>query len=101
MNRAADVALSGGATSRLVALVGSVTQEPSLTAQLLVTQIARNTYSCAMLQPLLGSTKVSPPSPPKLEPITRSPGRLTDWPLSCNPPLMARPPRPSRPTPTE
>src|SRR5437762_2786508 len=85
-------ALSGGATLYEVALVGSVDQEPSLTAQLLVTAMARYTYSLAMLQPLAASTRVSPPSPPKFEPITRSPARLIDWPLSCNPPEIVTPP---------
>jgi len=77
---------------RVVAFGRSVIQDPSLTAQLLVTDMVRTTYSWAMLQPFSGSTSVSPPSPPKLEPCTLSPGRLMDWPLSCRPPVMATPP---------
>src|SRR5690242_10536779 len=106
MNRApaGPAALSGGAMLRLDTLDGSVVHEPSLTAQLLVTDMARYTYSEAMLQPLFGSTRTSPPSPPKLEPMTLSPGRRIDTPLSCRPPEMAGPTRwlyLSRPVETE
>src|SRR5207248_10717541 len=41
MNRARPSALAGGAMFRVVAFVGSLIQEPSLTAQLLVTAMAR------------------------------------------------------------
>src|SRR2546430_15113345 len=103
MNRARPASLSGGAMLRLVALDGSccVNQDPSLTAQLLVTHMGRKTYSCTVLHTLFGSTKGSAPSPPKLEPITRSPERLRDCPLSCRPPGTPMPQPLSRPALTE
>ncbi|MBM0227654.1 hypothetical protein [Micromonospora sp. ATA51] len=48
--------------------------------------MARLVYSWTCRQPFAGSASESPPSPPKLEPITVSPARSTEAPLSWRPP---------------
>src|SRR5947209_5780982 len=99
MNRAVPLTPSFGGTLYSVEVDGSVL---TFCPQSFVTQMFSLVYSSAMLQPLAGSTRVSPPSPPKLEPITLSPLRRIDWPLSCRPPETATPlPLGSAPTPTE
>src|SRR5689334_3635723 len=85
VNGAVNWALtSGGAMSTVVASVLSRNafgwSGPGL-AHVFVTYIARLVYSCAILQPSLGSTATSPPSPPKLETIFGAPGRSSEPPL--------------------
>src|SRR5436305_14633879 len=60
-------------------------------AQSLVTYIVSTTYSCTTLQPSVGSTSTSPPSPPKFELIFGAPTRRIEPPLSCRPPLTIAP----------
>src|SRR6476620_6358464 len=87
---------SAGSSDQEVA--SAAVSAPGLRAQLLVIFTARLTYSCSWLQPFAGSAAPSPPSPPKLEPISVSPlvpfgatlNRL-DTPLSCRPPETTTP----------
>src|SRR5690348_5419833 len=62
-----------------------------LTLQFSVTRMDRLTYSCTCRHALLGSANESPPSPPKWEPMTESPGRRIEAPLSCRPPVTMTP----------
>ena len=82
--------MSGGAMLRVLDFVTSRNASSvSWWAHLFVTRIARTTYSWTMLQPLFGSTRTSPPSPPKFELIFDAPGRRIEPPLSCSPPLTS------------
>src|SRR5437763_3161065 len=67
-------------------------------AHVCVTVIERTTYSWTMLQPSFGSTRTSPPSPPKFDTIVEAPGRTSDPPLSCRPPLTRTPPGAEEPS---
>jgi hypothetical protein len=78
---------------RVRALAGSQQASASVgAAHLLVTRIARLVYSWTMLHPSFGSTRTSPPSPPKFDPIVDSPSNRMEPPLSCRPPETIRPP---------
>src|SRR3982751_173414 len=60
-------------------------------AQVRVTRMDSATYSWTMLQPSFGSTRTSPPSPPKFDTIFGAPGRSSEPPLSWRPPLTSTP----------
>ncbi len=102
------VSASKGAMKRGLGSCGSTSNTlrtvPSDRPQLSVSSMARKTYSASIRQPLSGSTRVSPPSPPKGDPIlplpARSSGSRSDPPLSWRPPDTATPPG-TRPTATE
>src|SRR5919201_3288275 len=60
---------------------------------LVVSHMSRSTYSFTARSPLFGSTRVSPPSPPKGKTIFAPvAGESSDSPLSCRPPQIASPP---------
>src|SRR5512139_2781808 len=99
VSSAAYGAINRAGSSPGVLLYGRMSREvdaaalpsPVLALQLSVARMDRYTYSWTCLQPLAGSARASPPTPPNGEPITVSVERRVDAPLSCRPPEMVTP----------
>src|SRR5919201_1084566 len=66
--------------------------DPSVLPPFVVRMISRLTYSLSAFVPSVGSTSVSPPSPPNGDTIVFFPGKRSPSPLSCMPPHTASPP---------